>query len=527
MKKIPLKNNEVILVLKIDKKFCTSDKLYNILKFEIKRLQNHYSNLIILDLNDTTKKKRFGVPIINRLIEFETWKNLQKNNTFFCIIDPINPFLDLELLEKMIKISKYDNDVYPIGAIPGTAPEILINTDHVMQFLSGTYDNVNSIPVYSDSQRKYNNQFDISRPIRVKIFSVLIKKIKNLEKLTVNQFVKELEKDSIFNLILDYGENVKTKNVGRCLHCNSKNFIPLYCNTSQPILGFLPSSKSFYQECLNCGLVLLKKQCKIEDLHKFYDEYERPLENQNEIIANLVKKRSGTHFEEKLRVQRIFQEYLKKKSKVVDVGCGFGEFACLIKKFNPRWDVTGIDFSLKHVKRILQKFSVKTEDKNFVKEIIGDKINMISAMHVVEHIPFPNLIDFFNNVHNSLDTNGYFLLTTPNYNSSIARIFDYHLAMPPIHQTIFSDRWLIDYLKEKKLFKLIKKESASVILENFESWFSYYSKNAPSEDVRNMAEIWKSIHNNKKLFVNLKDKINDQNQGSEIILLFQKTRRNL
>jgi len=42
-----------------------------------------------------------------------------------------------------------------------------------------------------------------------------------------------------------------------------------------------------------------------------------------------------------------------------------------------------------------------------------------------------------------------------------------------------------------------------------------------------MAESWKSVYKNKKLFGNLKKNINDANEGSETILLFQKLRRNL
>jgi 2-polyprenyl-3-methyl-5-hydroxy-6-metoxy-1,4-benzoquinol methylase len=522
-----IKNKKVSLILKINEKIYSSQEYFDIVKFQILRLKHHYSNVIILDLHKKLKKENFQITMINNIKQLKIWKNLQSDNSFFCIIDSVNPLLDFELLDKMIEFSGFEKNVFSIGAIPGTAPEILIDGKNVLPFVLDTYSKSKAFSIYHDTQRKYNNQFNLSRPIRIKIFSKLIKKIDNIKKITVKEFIKELETEKTFNFILDYGEKVRTLNVTKCLHCNSKNFIPLYCTTSQPTLGFLPSSRSFYKKCMNCNLIFLNKQCRIEDLDKFYDKFERPLTDERKIILNLVQKKNGTHFDEKLKVQKIFQKYLKKKSRIVDLGCGFGEFPCLIKKFNPSWEVSGIDFNLDHVKKILKSYSVNVENKNFVEKKIGEKLNMISAMHVVEHIPFPNLLNFFINVHDSLSMNGYFLVTTPNYDSKIGKIFDYHLAMPPIHQTIFSDQWLINYLKKKKLFKIIKKESASVILENFESWFSYYSENAPNEDIRNMSEIWKSIHNNKKLFDSFKKNINDTNDGSETILLFQKTRRSL
>ena len=527
MKKITNENKKISFILKINKKISSTQEYLDIIKFQVSRLNQLYSKVIISDLDKKLEEKNFQTRIINNVKELKIWINLQANNSFFCVIDSANPLLDFELLDKMIEFSESKKNVFSIGAIPGTAPDILIRREDVLSHITGKFSKSKAFSIYHHTQRKYNNQFNLLRPIRIKIFSKLIKEIRNIKKITIKEFIKELEKEKNFNLILDYGENVRTKNVITCLHCNSKNFIPLYCNTSQPTLGFLPSSRSFYKKCINCGLILLNKQCKIEDLEKFYDEFERPLTNQKKIISDLVEKRDGTHFEEKLRVQRIFQKYLKKKSRIVDVGCGFGEFSCLVKKSNPSWNVTGMDFNLDHVRDILDSYSVNVENKNFVKEKIGEKLDMISAMHVVEHIPFPNLLDFFINIHQSLNVGGYFLLTTPNYNSSIGKSFDYHLAMPPIHQTIFSDYWLTDYLKKRKLFRLIKKESCSVILENFEGWFSYYSENAPNDDIRNMAESWKSVYKNKKLFGNLKKNINDANEGSETILLFQKLRRNL
>ncbi|WP_420888033.1 class I SAM-dependent methyltransferase [Candidatus Nitrosotenuis chungbukensis] len=108
------------------------------------------------------------------------------------------------------------------------------------------------------------------------------------------------------------------------------------------------------------------------------------------------------------------------------------------EKRNPTWNVSCIDFDLEHVSTILKKHLVTPISTNFLQQQIGNNIDLITALHVVEHIPFDNLLIFFQNMRKALNPHGYLLLTTPNYLSPLAKFFDYHLVFPPVHQTILS-----------------------------------------------------------------------------------------
>jgi len=181
-----------------------------------------------------------------------------------------------------------------------------------------------------------------------------------------------------------------------------------------------------------------------------------------------------------------------------------------------------VDFNLDHVKNILEKNNVSTENKNFLEENIDNNYDIITSLHVIEHIPFDGLKQYFNNIHQALNKNGLLLLTTPNFNSPLGRIFDYHMMYPPHHQTILSVEWIELFVNNLKLFKKITHTSASVLLENYENWFTYYKKTAPNEEAKSVVKILDTIHENKKMFKEFHQNLNQKNLGSETIMLFRK-----
>ena len=129
---------------------------------------------------------------------------------------------------------------------------------------------------------------------------------------------------------------------------------------------------------------------------------------------------------------------------------------------------------------------------------------------------------YLNNIHSALKHNGYFLLSTPDYNSALGRMFDYHMMYPPHHQTILSNQWITEYLLNKKLFKKIDQMSACVILENYNDWFSYYKETTPTQESKAVVEIFNEIHGDSKMFNKLENTLSKKNKGSETIILFKK-----
>jgi len=518
-------NSSSLVILQINKKLTSDKHFHKILQFQLNRINYFFpnscyiydqDNFLIQDNSNYDKIFSLKKDLMN-------FFDLNSNNQII-LVDMINPMLDPDIIKYVSEnIQSSSNSYQILGAIPGTAPKLISTGEKLKKLFENNhiYETLFD-KIYYDSQRKHNTQFDLNRPLRVKIFSNLIDKIPLLHTLTIDEFLEQLVKHDIFNFVLDYGENIITTEINDCPNCDSKNLIPLYLSNSQAMIGFLPNSLHLYYECQNCALVIFRKQCEIDSIHHLYDEYERPKLNEVELISSCINNKGKSHFLEKIKGLKLVESLNLPNISMIDLGGGFGEFSCLAKTRNPSWDVTCADFDLSHVSNTLQQYHVKTKNLNFLDDDFGENYNLISALHVIEHIPFKFLSSFFTKIHNSLTDDGLLLITTPDYDSPLGKLFDYHLMYPPHHQTILSSKWISKFVEQKNLFRLFKQDSAAVLLENFDSWFSYYENTAPTDEFKSVIKLFNSIHDDSELFKNFHENIVSNNFGSETILLLQK-----
>lgn len=523
-------NNPYSFLIFVNPKINVNSHLNEIIQFEIDRISSYHKNSCnIYDyFTKSSINNSSGTKIFSSELELQEWfESIKDTSSGVFLVDSTNPFLDFELIHYLMSIFEKNIPIVPYGCIPGTAPNILASPEFLIKNYSkelweGKFPK-NARNIYWDTQRKHNTLFDLNRPLRIKIFSALLKKIENLHKLSIDEFIKILDREDIFNFILNYAfENLNSHDVTKCPYCHSTELKPLRLSTSQTMIGFLSSNKPHYYECMSCSLVVLIKQCNDSDIHKLYDEYERPKQNEEELINAALNGKGFSHFQEKVKGIKLLQSVLSSGVNFLDLGGGFGEFSCLVKAKNPSWNVSCADFSLDHIKNILEKNKVKGINKNFLKEDFGSNFDAISALHVIEHIPFSSLLPFLKNIHTSLNDGGYLLLTTPNFDSPIGKLFDYHLMYPPHHQTILSANWLVKFLEKNNLFRLIKQESASIILEKYTDWFTYYKNTSPTDEARSLVQLFDFIKLDPIAFKEFEEKINSNNLGSETILLFQK-----
>lgn len=520
-----METNSIFFVLKINKKLISDKNFVKILKFELKRLNHFFPNLCWIDDQENFLNKidfKYD-KIFSSKIDLLQFLDSNHNSKIF-FIDMINPMIDTDLVKYVYeKIIDSDNLFKIVGSIPGTSPELVTNgSNSKILFSNNILKENDPKEIYFDSQRKHNTQFDLNRPLRIKIFSKLIDKIPSLYSLTINEFIEKLTNKEIFNFVLDYGEDISSTEIHDCLNCGSKELLPLYLSTSQTMIGFLPNSLPLYYECQNCSLVLFRKQCDMDTISLLYDEYERPKSDESELITSCINNKGKSHFLEKIKGLELIESLNMKNISMIDLGGGFGEFTCLAKTRNPSWDVTCADFNLEHVANMLKQYEVKAKNLNFLNDDFGQNYNLISVLHVIEHIPFKFLLSFFNKIHDSLATNGFLLLTTPDYDSPLGKLFDYHLMYPPHHQSILSSSWISKFVEDHNLFRTYKQSSAAVLLENFESWFPYYEKTTPSQEFHSVVKLFNSFHNDPKLFHSIHENITINNLGSETILLLQK-----
>jgi 2-polyprenyl-3-methyl-5-hydroxy-6-metoxy-1,4-benzoquinol methylase len=117
---------------------------------------------------------------------------------------------------------------------------------------------------------------------------------------------------------------------------------------------------------------------------------------------------------------RHYLRYARKSAPVIDVGCGRGEFLELCLAENVR--ATGFDSN----ERAVADLKKRGLDARLgvvpgcFEAIAGGSVGTILAMHVVEHLPFPELYGLLVESARVLKPGGYLAIETPNARSIVA-----------------------------------------------------------------------------------------------------------
>lgn len=164
--------------------------------------------------------------------------------------------------------------------------------------------------------------------------------------------------------------------------------------------------------CSTCGHVYLNPRPSEHCLHLAYpDTYYtvsgRHTSRQSAIIARLKS------FVIKRRL-RFFQELLKGRSRVLEVGCGDGALLVDLKTRHPQLDLVGIDLAIgnetinrcKDMDITLMETSVEQADLGH------DQFDLIIMNQVIEHVPEPARV--MRNLARALKPGGNISIETPN-----------------------------------------------------------------------------------------------------------------
>jgi SAM-dependent methyltransferase len=103
-----------------------------------------------------------------------------------------------------------------------------------------------------------------------------------------------------------------------------------------------------------------------------------------------------------------------KKFPVIDIGCGNGEFVELLHENKIR--AIGLDLNKAMIDRVKEK-GLEGEQGDALSYLRKQKANSLMAVtgfHIVEHIPFLDLVRIFNECYRVLAPGGFVLFETPN-----------------------------------------------------------------------------------------------------------------
>ena len=144
--------------------------------------------------------------------------------------------------------------------------------------------------------------------------------------------------------------------------------------------------------------------------------------------------------------------HIKDNDKVLDFGCGPGDFLQWLKAQKPSVECTGVDMSLEAIKiareRCPENKYIARTDINF-----RNVFDVITMQHVLEHVPNPDF--YIEQAYNCLDERGFLILVLPMYDKPWRE----HLKI-----------WTLDFLR---LFMKQQKKWRWIIIHRPSTAFSH------------------------------------------------------
>lgn len=243
-----------------------------------------------------------------------------------------------------------------------------------------------------------------------------------------------------------------------CKLCNSTQTKKLF--ESNNIHGrFILSSDTFQvYKCSNCGVMFLDDiEVNSSYYSKYYfpEYYETKFHNAfiNKIINLIIN--ISIIFKEN-QILRNYHNIANNKLKILDIGCGNGEFLSRIS--NTKFEKFGIEINAEGYElckgKNLKVFNKELKDLKFQDNFF----DVVTLWHVIEHLENP--IDTIKSVKRVLKEDGILVIAVPNTDSlgfKYGQNFWFHLDSPR-HLMLFNKKSL-KYLLNNAGFRIILKKN--------------------------------------------------------------------
>jgi len=114
----------------------------------------------------------------------------------------------------------------------------------------------------------------------------------------------------------------------------------------------------------------------------------------------------------------VLRRYMTRGARAVDLGAGTGELAMRLKEQG--WSVLAVDLDREGYGADLPFLQQDLNEADFAEAVGAGEFDLVTAIEVLEHVENP--IGFLRNVGRLLKTQGVAVLTTPNVDSTAARL---------------------------------------------------------------------------------------------------------
>ena len=217
--------------------------------------------------------------------------------------------------------------------------------------------------------------------------------------------------------------------IKNCLLCNNGDLRKIFSTKD-----FIVTQERFdILECLKCEIRITSPAPKKHQLNKYYESKNyRPHQKKVYLLIDYVYKiiRKYMFFKKRKLIEK--NSHLK-NGKLLDIGCGTGEFASFMK--NSGWDVVCVDSSETARNIAMKNFSLEVLDVEKFFNLKDIKFDVITMWHSLEHVDKP--IEYVKKVKSLLNDNGKFVLAIPNYKSFDSKFFGKYWAANDVPRHLY------------------------------------------------------------------------------------------
>lgn len=145
----------------------------------------------------------------------------------------------------------------------------------------------------------------------------------------------------------------------------------------------------------------------------------------------------------------------KQDGRILDIGCGTGEFLSTMKSAG--WKTLGLEPDDGARSQAQSNHGLEVKEQDHLFQISDANFDIVSMWHVLEHVH--RLHPYLDQIHKVLDPNGKLIIAVPNYQSKDADIYQEHWAAydVPRHLYHFSPKSM-EMLLNSHGFELVQKK---------------------------------------------------------------------